>query len=196
MSQISQAETEAILGGAQSFEKATIRNNPVVLQEAFDIVPPSKEDMIKINRTLYLNELRSGKFKKGCIKSDEKGNPIIKTPEDDDGICACGIIYHLFPKPDGKCTMLNARNSLGITRQDCDYIQYCLNDSPIPFPQIADILERTVFSTVDPMKEDVEVMRAGGECICTTCHRDYDSHPSLPGHNWVTVLCDGRLVKL
>jgi hypothetical protein len=152
-------------------------------------------DWTKRNREIYLKELRSGKWKKGCIKSDEKGYPIIETPEDDDGACACGIIYHLFPKANGKCTMLNARNSLGITRQDCDYIQYCLNDSPMTFPQIADILERTVFSKVNPMDENVEVIRAGGECICTTCGKDYDHHPRLPGHNWVTVLCDGGLVK-
>ena len=154
------------------------------------------QDRIKINRQIYLNELRSGKWKKGCIKSDEKGNPIIETSEDDDGTCACGIMFHLFPKPNGKETMLNARESLGITRQDCDYIQHSLNDTQLTFSEIADILERTVFSTVNPMKEDVEVIRAGGECICTTCGKDYDHHPTLYGHHWVTVLCDGLLVKL
>ena len=69
-----------------------------------------RETTVEENREIYLKELRSGKWKKGCIKSD--------------------------------------------------------------------------------------VIRAGGECICQMCHQPYSFHPSLAKHSWVTVLCDGSLVKL
>lgn len=100
---------------------------------------------IQANRTKFLSILRTGNYKKGCIRSDENGKPIIETPEDDDGCCTCGIMYHEFPGPNGKLSMLNARTALGITRQDCDFIQQELNDTPLTFPQIADRIEAEVF---------------------------------------------------
>lgn len=47
-----------------------------------------------------------------------------------------------------------------------------------------------------------EFVRAGGDCICTQCSRDYYSHPlaeewtDQDGNPYLNRLCDGRLVKL
>lgn len=38
--------------------------------------------------------------------------------------------------------------------------------------------------------------RAGGEIVCEECGLDYNDHANHPVHEWITVLCDGRLVKL
>lgn len=64
---------------------------------------------------------------------------------DDDGYCACAIMCHLFD-PDGASSTTKARQALGITGQDCRYIQHDLNDTPLTFPQIADLIEVRIFS--------------------------------------------------
>lgn len=101
-------------------------------------------ERIKKNRQIFLSELRSGRYKKGCIKSDEKGKPIIASIQDDDGMCACAIMIHLFPK-EGKPNFPFAKDSLGIKSPDCRYIQQDLNDTDLTFPQIADRIEREIF---------------------------------------------------
>lgn len=100
---------------------------------------------IEQNRALFLNELRSGKYKKGTTRSDEKGNPIISSEEDNNGACACAIMIHLFD-PGAKTSTRKAREALGLTGADCRFIQHDLNDSPLTFPQIADRIEREVFT--------------------------------------------------
>jgi hypothetical protein len=99
---------------------------------------------IEKNRDRYLMELRSGKYKKGCVKSDEKGNPIIETSEDAEGSCACAIMCHLF-SPNENTSTTKARAALGITGKDCTYIQQVLNDSPLTFEEIADRIEKEIF---------------------------------------------------
>lgn len=37
--------------------------------------------------------------------------------------------------------------------------------------------------------------RAGGECICK-CGAEYNRHKNVEGYDWLTILCDGSLVKL
>ena len=37
---------------------------------------------------------------------------------------------------------------------------------------------------------------ACGECVCHDCGRIYFRHPALPAHHFLTVLCDGSVVKL
>lgn len=113
------------------------------------MILPSYKTIVKTlriykNRKLFLNELRSGKYKKGTIRSDEKGNPIIESPEDNDGYCACAIMNHLFD-PKGNTSTLKARKALGITGKDCEYIQHDLNDSPLTFNEIADRIEKEIF---------------------------------------------------
>ena len=102
------------------------------------------KEEIENNRTVFLNELRYGGYKKGTIRSDKKGKPIIKSKEDDDGSCACGIMMHLFD-PLGTTSTTKARRALGITGQHCYYIQNVLNDSPLSFPEIAERIERDIF---------------------------------------------------
>ena len=153
----------------------------------------TEEGHIKINRQIYLKELRSGKWKKGCTKSDEFGKPIIETPEDNDGSCACAIMLHLF-SPDEKTSTKKARNALGLSGADCYFIQHCLNDSSLEFSQIADILERTVFRR---KLEDLENYQYGaGDILCKVCGHPFSHHPNVKGSEWLTVLCDGLLVKL
>jgi len=65
-----------------------LRNPPCVTHD--------KQSEIENNRDLFLAELRSGKYKKGTTKSDEKGNPIFDSLEDQEGFCACAIMLHLF----------------------------------------------------------------------------------------------------
>jgi hypothetical protein len=103
--------------------------------------------MIPQNRQLFLSELRSGKYQKGTIKSDERGRPIIETPEDEQGHCACAIMVHLFGiNPEGKSSMPMVRKALGLRIQDCTYIQQELNDSPLTFDEIADRIEEEIFN--------------------------------------------------
>lgn len=100
---------------------------------------------INENRELFLSELRSGKYKKGTIRSDEKGFPIIESPEDNDGCCACGLMVMLFPSPTDRGHLNHARKQLGLTAKDCRYIQQELNDTTLSFIQIADIIDKEVF---------------------------------------------------
>lgn len=46
---------------------------------------------------------------------------------------------------------------------------------------------------VDP---DPEVFRCSGDMDCKICGHLYYDHPVYPGHEYLTVLCDGRVVKL
>ncbi len=38
--------------------------------------------------------------------------------------------------------------------------------------------------------------RAGGDAVCSACNLAYYDHPSHPRLSWLTILCDGSLVKL
>lgn len=39
-------------------------------------------------------------------------------------------------------------------------------------------------------------VRAEGDCACPLCSRPYREHPADEAEEWLTVLCDGRRVKL
>lgn len=108
----------------------------------FDNDQPSNQ--IEINRDLFLSELRSGKYKKGTTKSDEKGFPVFEKPGDDDGYCACAIMLHLFD-PGSVTSMKRSREALGLTVKDCTFIQQDINDSDLTFDQIANRIEKEVF---------------------------------------------------
>jgi len=156
------------------------------------IVITERETTVKENRNLYLKELRSDKWKKGCMKSDEKGNPIIETPEDADGTCACAIMIHLFD-PTSQTSTRRSREALGLTGNDCYFIQHCLNDSSLSFSQIADILEKTVFRKVEYLEN---YQYGAGNILCKICGHPFSHHPNPKGHEYLTALCDGLLVKL
>ncbi len=53
-----------------------------------------------------------------------------------------------------------------------------------------------------PMTEEQDHDRAGGGCVCARCGLEYRDHPQDPmvisnaGELFLTILCDGRRVKL
>jgi len=108
------------------------------------------------NRVDFLWSLRNDPHIKGTTKSDEKGNPIFETELQKDGACACGIMCTMFgqeregwgidnSKPLGKINFKRAREAVGITVEDCQYIQSQISDTPLSFPEIADRIEKEVF---------------------------------------------------
>lgn len=44
--------------------------------------------------------------------------------------------------------------------------------------------------------EEGEMYRASGDCVCPTCGKLYYDHAHLTDYEWLTILCDGSLVKL
>lgn len=101
---------------------------------------------IENNRALFLKELRSGKYKKGTIKSDEKGNPVIEKPEDNDGACACAIMGQMFGQTSsGRISLPTAAKALGLDNKACGFIQSEINDTPDDFNTIALRIEELVF---------------------------------------------------
>jgi hypothetical protein len=38
--------------------------------------------------------------------------------------------------------------------------------------------------------------RADGNSVCEACSEPYREHPEHPSDRWLTILCDGSLVKL
>ena len=43
---------------------------------------------------------------------------------------------------------------------------------------------------------DLPFVRAGGDVECPDCGLSYRHHPEHPYHTFLTILCDGKLVKL
>ena len=102
-------------------------------------------ETILANRKKYLETLRSGKYTKGTIKSDDKGNPIIDS-NNSGGHCVCAIILHEFgEETKGKFRMSKSLKSLGLTPIDCKYIQEKINDTPEDFNKMANRIEKEVF---------------------------------------------------
>lgn len=97
------------------------------------------------NRQMFLSELRSGKHKKGTIRSDEKGNPIVEG-EKDEGCCACALMVTLFFNDGEKPSEYNYRKSLNLNAGECRFIQSQINDTPLNFQEIADRIENEVFN--------------------------------------------------
>lgn len=38
--------------------------------------------------------------------------------------------------------------------------------------------------------------RADGNCLCTVCNEPYKKHKNVESIEWLTILCNGDLVKL
>lgn len=116
------------------------------------------------NRVDFLWSLRHDPHKKGAMRSDpDTGRPIFDNEMQKEGGCACGIMTQMFGaareepgnedgfyidsrKPLGKLSFRRAKEALGITTQDCQYIQEKLSDTPLSFPEIADRIEVDVFN--------------------------------------------------
>lgn len=91
------------------------------------------------NRKVFLDALRSGKFKKGEFVVGQD-----LPPQGADGFCAVGLPYTLLL--DNKGPVQGLRKVLGVTKQDLWQIQNEWNDSDLSFPQIADLIEHRIFS--------------------------------------------------
>ena len=109
------------------------------------------------NRVDFLWSLRNDPHIKGTTKSDEKGKPIFETELQKDGGCACGIMCIMFGQetesygldfsaPLGSINFKRAREAVGVTVEDCRYIQSQISDTPLTFPEIADRIEAEVFN--------------------------------------------------
>lgn len=57
--------------------------------------------------------------------------------------------------------------------------------------------EKEFYAQVEEKIDLGEWDRAGGECICLICTEPYYKHRNLIGKfSWLTIVCDGHLVKL
>lgn len=105
---------------------------------------------ISEKRNLFLSELRSGKWKKGCIKSDEKtGRPIFENEEDfvENTACSCAIMGNLFgQQKNGKISLPKATKALGLKSTDCKFIQQEINDRKSTLEEDAEIIETIFFN--------------------------------------------------
>ena len=95
---------------------------------------------IQQNRRVFIDALRSHLYCKGPITTDSKGHPV--DPEAS-GYCAVGLAYSLFN--DGTGSLLPIRKALGIKTWQFTKIQQDWNDSPLTFPEIADLIEQEMF---------------------------------------------------
>lgn len=55
-----------------------------------------------------------------------------------------------------------------------------------------------VVHTVETLSETLRdnYVRASGDCVCSACGATYHDHPADEVEDWLTVLCNGRRVKL
>ena len=95
------------------------------------------------NRAEFLEALRSGDYPKGPIETDARGRP---TDPNATGWCAVALAYTLFS--DGVTVGAHKKmmDKLALTAQDLTRIQQEWNDSPLTFPQIADLIETEMFT--------------------------------------------------
>ena len=93
------------------------------------------------NREIFLIALRSGEYPKGTTVTDSEGRPIIRG-EHDKGFCAVGLMDTLF---NPGYTSKGRRDALHLTQPQIRKIQQEWNDSPLTFPQIADLIEWEMF---------------------------------------------------
>lgn len=108
------------------------------------------------NRVDFLWSLRHDPHKKGAMRSDPNtGKPIFDNELQREGGCACGIMTEMFGQIEGKghfgplngkLSFKQAKEALGVTTADCQYIQEQLSDTPLTFPEIADRIEKDVFA--------------------------------------------------
>lgn len=99
------------------------------------------------NRVIFLSALRSGKYTKGPFISGQD-----EPPMGAEGFCAVGLPYTLFLHNKGPVQAL--RKVLGVTKQDLYRIQNEWNDSPLTFPEIANLIEHEIFSAHDQKKKE------------------------------------------
>ncbi len=95
--------------------------------------------LVRQNRQIFLEALRSGQYTKGPFIVGEAA-----PPQGAIGYCAVGLPYTLFLNNQGPVMAL--RGILGLTRFQISKIQNEWNDSPLSFSEIADRIESEMFS--------------------------------------------------
>ncbi len=98
---------------------------------------------VQANRQLFLEALRSGEYPKGPTETDAMGRPI---DPDASGYCVVGLAHNLFEGPIQTRSPLPMRKALGLSPQQFTKMQQIWNDSELTFPEIADLIEDTMFS--------------------------------------------------
>lgn len=53
----------------------------------------------------------------------------------------------------------------------------------------------TLMNTIKKKVDEGDWYRAAGDCLCP-CGKEYSRHKNIPGFEWLTILCNGHLVKL
>ena len=101
---------------------------------------------IEANRAFFLSELRSGKYVKGTIVSDETTGKPVFLDGNYEGSCACAVMHDLFFDYEGTQSSRNYLRALDLTPIECRYIQRDLNDTSLTFNEIADKIESEVFN--------------------------------------------------
>ena len=108
-------------------------------------------DSVIEKRNIFLAELRSGKYTKGCIKSDERtGWPIFEKESDraENTACSCAIMGILFGQTQGgKISLPKATKALGLDSKDCRFIQRNINDRHSTLHEDAEIIETLFFNS-------------------------------------------------
>lgn len=90
------------------------------------------------NRKKWIAALRSGTYLKGPVpKMDSRGRVI----ENVDGACACAVLMHEMGG-----TFAQAKKAVGLTNQQCAYIQAELSDKLDTFDEVADRIEKEIFA--------------------------------------------------
>ena len=90
------------------------------------------------NRQRFLAALRSGDYAKGPIAVDARGRPTNPTAP---GWCVDGLAYTLFHDPARPGSLQPVRAALGVSHTTFTYWQQELNDSPLTFHAIADLID-------------------------------------------------------
>ena len=101
-----------------------------------------KAKVLNHNRQLFLMALRSGDYLKGPIENDAMGRPIDLNAE---GWCAVGLAFTIFCE-EQKGSHKILRDALGLTGAQLTHIQQEWNDSPLTFPEIADLIADQMFN--------------------------------------------------
>ncbi len=104
---------------------------------------------VKTNRALFLDALRSGDYPKGPIETDDHGTPLDPNAT---GYCAVGLAHTLFVNDDIPGSHDKIRKALNLSTVQLRHIQQVWNDSPLTFPEIADLIEREMWPSRTPKK--------------------------------------------
>lgn len=96
---------------------------------------------VQANRVIFLTALRSGQYPKGPIEYDSTGKP----SPDATGYCAVGLAHTLFCADTSFGHLATMKKALGLKSVQFTQIQQEWNDSPLTFPEIADLIESQMF---------------------------------------------------